>query len=85
MFVFVLMAVFPRGANPDDPSRAKIAAINALLPDIAKSAGATLLDIGGKFMDADGRIPKDVMPDSLHPAANGYALWADALRPLLAD
>lgn len=81
----VLMAMFPRGAEPDDPARSKISAINALLPGIAKSAGATLLDIGGKFMDAGGHIPKDMMPDSLHPSAKGYTIWADALRPLLAD
>lgn len=81
----VLMALFPRGATASDPSRAKIAAINAQLPAIAKSAGATLLDLGPQFLDGKGSIPGDLMPDSLHPSATGYALWAKALQPLLAD
>lgn len=81
----VLMAVFPRGGKAADPIRAKVAAINALLPAIAKSANATFLDLGPQFLDADGNIPKDLMPDSLHPAAKGYAIWANALKPLLAD
>ena len=31
----------------------------------------------------DGEIPKDIMPDRLHPNAKGYDLWYDAMRPLL--
>ena len=80
----VLMAVFPRGATPDQPVRRKVAAINALLPEVARETGAELLDIRAKFCEADGTISKEIMPDALHPGPQGYAVWAEALRPLLA-
>ena len=80
----VLMAVFPRGASPQDPMRAKVAAINALLPAVAQDTGATLLDIGARFGAADGSISPEMMPDGLHPGPQGYAVWAEALAPLLA-
>ncbi|MDB6135171.1 MAG: Acetyl xylan esterase (AXE1)/PhoPQ-activated pathogenicity-related protein [Verrucomicrobiales bacterium] len=79
----ILMGVLPRGGSASDPARAEITAINALLPDMAKAAGAVFLDIGPQFLDAAGHIPADLMPDSLHPSAKGYQLWADAVRPLM--
>jgi lysophospholipase L1-like esterase len=35
------------------------------------------------FLDANGELPKDVMPDALHPNEHGYDLWYDAMRPTL--
>ena len=43
------------------------------------------LDIGPKFLDPDGTLPKDVMPDALHPNEKGYQIWADAIGPTLAE
>jgi len=31
------------------------------------------------FLDADGTLPKALMPDLLHPQAEGYRRWAGAL------
>ena len=79
----VLMAVFPRGEKPTDPKRAKIAAINEIIAKLSAKPGVTYLDITSKFTNPDGTISKDVMGDFLHPAAKGYAIWADALKPLI--
>ena len=38
------------------------------------------LDIGNKFVDADGTISKDVMYDGLHLTEKGYQIWADAVK-----
>jgi beta-glucosidase len=43
------------------------------------------LDIGDKFMQADGTLPPQIMPDALHPNAAGYQVWADAMNELLGD
>jgi beta-glucosidase len=43
----------------------------------------TFLDIGAKFLDADGKLPASVMPDLLHPNEHGYQIWADAMNPTL--
>jgi len=76
----LLLAVFPRtGAD----RMAKIKAINADLAKLDDGKTVRYLDIGAKFLDAEGNIPKDIMPDGLHPNAKGYQIWADAMQPLL--
>lgn len=79
----IVMKVFPRGEKPDNPYRAKIAAINERLTKLGEKPGVTVLDLTSKFTNADGIISKDVMSDFLHPAAKGYAIWAEALKPVL--
>ena len=34
-----------------------------------------------KFLDKDGTLPRDIMPDLLHPNAKGYEIWAEAIEP----
>ena len=41
------------------------------------------LDIGDKFLDQDGKLPGDIMPDALHPNEKGYEIWAEAVKPTL--
>ena len=41
------------------------------------------LDIGPKFLELDGTLPRSIMPDLLHPNAKGYQIWADAMEPTL--
>jgi lysophospholipase L1-like esterase len=80
----LLLAVFPRGEKATDGFRPKLAEVNAalsLLP--ATDKHVTFLDIGPKFLTADGTLPKYIMPDSLHPNAIGYQIWADATGPTL--
>lgn len=79
----VLMAVMPRGEAPDNPQQKSLDEVNALLPEVAKTAGATLIDLKARLRGADGILTKETMPDSLHPGEPGYAIWADALRPHL--
>lgn len=79
----IVMAVFPRGEKPDNAARTKVAAINKQLAKVAEKPRVTYLDITGKFLNADGTISKEVMSDFLHPAAKGYAIWAEALKPVL--
>jgi lysophospholipase L1-like esterase/dienelactone hydrolase len=80
----VLMAVMPRGEQPDNPQQAALDKVNALLPAVAKLTGATLVDLKDKMRDGPGgTISKEMMPDFLHPAEKGYAIWAEALKPHL--
>ncbi len=42
------------------------------------------LDIGQKFLDADkSTVSKEIMPDLLHPSANGYQIWANEVMPTI--
>jgi lysophospholipase L1-like esterase len=82
----LLLAVFPRGEKPDHPLRAKVKEINdaiAKLDDGGRSV--TFLDIAGAFLEADGSLTKEVMPDFLHLSPKGYERWANAIREPLAN
>lgn len=54
--------------------------INRALSRLHDGGAVHFLDIGKSFLDANGEIPKDVMPDLLHPGRKGYEIWADAIR-----
>ncbi len=80
----LLLAIFPRAPQAADPLRAKIKAVNQTISAL-DDAGKTVvyLDIGAKFLAEDGSLPKDIMPDFLHPNAKGYQIWADAVKPTI--
>lgn len=79
----LLLGILPRSAKPD-ASRAKIAEINQLIAKYDGHNGVTYLDVGGKFIGADGTISKELMYDFLHPTAKGYEVLAAAIEPTLA-
>ncbi len=81
----LLLAIFPRGELPSDPLRTKIANVNPILSKLDDGRHVFYLDFGSKFLAADGTLPKTVMPDFLHPSAEGYRIWADAIQPKLEE
>ncbi len=76
----LLLAVFPRGATFDDPLRKINRGVNGIISQFADDERVFFLDINDKFLTDDGELPKSVMPDLLHPNAEGYAIWADAME-----
>jgi len=79
----LLLGIFPREKS-DSPSRKAIIEINGELASWAPNHRVEYLDIGKAFVDANGEISTDVMPDLLHPFAFGYRKWAMAMEPTLA-
>lgn len=43
------------------------------------------LEIGQTFLEPDGSISKDIMPDLLHLSTTGYERWAQSLEPKLKE
>ncbi len=79
----VLHAIFPRSPNPDNWPRRKVEDTNRLLEPLAQQKGAIFLDINAKFLDEYSVLSPNIMPDYLHPNAEGYKIWADNLAPTL--
>jgi len=79
----LLLGVFPRGEQPDDPDRAKLAAVNEKIAALDDGDHVKYLDIGKGFRNEDGTISRSIMPDFLHLSREGYRLWADAIEPTL--
>lgn len=80
----LLLAIFPRGAKPDDPLRTLNTSINEIIAGYDDGKKVFFLDINSEFLDEDGTLPKSVMPDLLHPHEAGYATWAKAMEPSIA-
>ena len=78
----LLLAIFPRGKT-DDFQRGEVAVINTALAKLDDGKTVKFLDIGPKFLEADGTLPRSIMPDLLHPNQKGYQIWADAMEPTL--
>ncbi|TDU81350.1 lysophospholipase L1-like esterase [Prosthecobacter fusiformis] len=76
----ILMAIFPRGKSATEPRRALLKDINQRLAPLGSKPGVTFLDITEKWLEPDGTLSKDIMPDGVHPSQKGYAIWAEALK-----
>lgn len=76
----LLMGIFPRGANPDDPLRQQVQQTNMLLANLGDGDHVRFLDIGWRLEDFDGTIPRSNMYDYLHLNYDGFLIWANALR-----
>ncbi|MES3021393.1 MAG: GDSL-type esterase/lipase family protein [Pseudomonadota bacterium] len=79
----LLLAIFPRDAKADGPARRINDNINLLLSGLADQKHVFYLDINKDFLDADGALSKEIMPDYLHPNEKGYEIWAKAMEPQL--
>lgn len=77
----LLLGIFPRSAKAEDPIRKKVGETNEIIKkfdDDGKSV--KYLDIGKKFLQEDGTLSREIMPDLLHLSAKGYQIWADAVK-----
>ncbi len=85
----LIMGILPRGLEPATEGtrqmRANIAAINTQLASWADGKQTRYLDISPAFLDQAGNPNPELLPDGVHPNAKGYQIWAEALRPVLAD
>lgn len=76
----LVLAIFPRGADKNDARRKVNEQTNALVAPLADGKSVFYLDIGPKFLAADGTLSKDIMPDLLHLSPQGYEIWATAIE-----
>ncbi len=80
----LLLATFPRGADPSDEKRQVNEKSNHIIEKLADNDHIFYLDIGDAFLDDDGKLSKDIMPDLLHLSERGYTIWAESIEPTLA-
>ncbi len=78
----LLLAIFPRGAGPSDPSRKVNEAANKIIARLDDGQHVFFMNINDKFLDDQGRLV-GFRPDNLHPTQVGYEAWAAAVAPTL--
>jgi lysophospholipase L1-like esterase len=93
----LILAIFPRGANfdasknktekglTDDKNRKVNEGANAIIQKLADNKNVYYLDIGPKFLNADGTLTRDIMPDLLHLNEKSYRIWAEATEPKIKE
>ncbi|MEM8713329.1 MAG: GDSL-type esterase/lipase family protein, partial [Planctomycetota bacterium] len=79
----LLLGVFPRGAAPDDPLRQINGRVNEIIAKFADDERVWYLDLTSTFLEADGTLSTEIMPDLLHPKLKGYRRWAEAMEPTI--
>jgi lysophospholipase L1-like esterase len=79
----LLLGIFPRGETPEDPRRKVNEATNQIIAKYADNERVFYLDIGPKFLDDDGTLSREIMPDLLHLNQKSYTIWAESIEPLV--
>jgi lysophospholipase L1-like esterase len=86
----LVLGVFPRGNRNDADKESKtipaaklnpkIKAINEIIAKYDDGKQVFYKDIGKEFLDKDGGLPAETMPDYLHLSARGYDIWGKAIK-----
>jgi beta-glucosidase len=79
----LLLGIFPFREDFCE-QRGKALQVNQALRKLDDGQRVRFLDIGYLFIQPDGKIPKEMMRDFLHPSPAAYRLWAEAMEPDLA-
>ena len=77
------MATFPRGKTPTDIGRMRNNEFNKIICTYADNKVVHWLDINHTFLDDNGMLIKELMPDGLHPSEKGFRAWAEAMEPTI--
>lgn len=82
----LVLGVFPRREKVDHPHRKQITELNSYLPDLLKAVpNVRFMDIGDGFLDEEGFLSREMMPDTTHPSEKGHEIWAQAVVPVLEE
>jgi lysophospholipase L1-like esterase len=89
----LLLGVFPRAGKREKGAKEvpaanlqpKIKEINERIAKLDDGKTVKYLDIGGKFLDKEGNLHGEIMPDFLHLSGKGYAIWAEAIKPTVEE
>ena len=79
----LLHGILPYDELPEYPSRQLVAATNKQLKMLADNQSVYFYDFGDVFLDDNGKIPKALMSDFLHPTAEGMDRWGALLSEVI--
>jgi lysophospholipase L1-like esterase len=80
----LLLAIFPRGTDAKDVNRQKTEVANKILAKLDDGKNVKFLSINEKFLTPEGKLI-GFNGDNLHPNAQGYQIWAEAVKPQLTE
>ena len=80
----VLLGIFPRGERFNE-QRGKILQVNQTIRKLDDGEFVFYLDIGHHFLNRDGSLGGEIMPDFLHLSPKGYEIWAASIEKVVAQ
>jgi len=69
-----------RGTIPAAQLNKKVAEINAIIAKLDDGKTVFYKDIGHEFLDPNGGLSGEIMPDYLHLSGKGYEIWGKAIK-----
>jgi lysophospholipase L1-like esterase len=69
-----------KGTIPAAKLNKKIPEINNIIAKLDDGKTVFYKDIGKDFLDQNGGLPGEIMPDYLHLSAKGYDIWGKAIK-----
>ncbi len=81
------LGILPTHVDPNDRLRASVRAVNARSAELLPTPDGRVryADIGNVFVETDGHISTEIMPDGCHLSPGGYTRFADAVTPLIQE
>jgi len=79
----LVLGILPREVGGNVSDLEKVSSINGMLAARNWGKDIVFADTGKGFLDAEGRVRADLMPDKLHPNTAGYGVWGRAIEPVL--
>ncbi len=77
----LLLGIFPSAGTPLE----KTNAANAIIAKLDDGKTIRYLDVGAKFLDAEGKIQPGILSDAVHLQRKAYDIWAETMLPLLTE
>ena len=83
----LVMGILPRGDAGEEGKmmREKIRRANEIAAGAADGEWVRFLDLGDRFLDEDGGVRRDLMPDLLHLSEKGYEVWAEGMEGVVRE
>ena len=78
----MLLTIFPRGTGPSDANRIKNEEANKIIAKLDDGKHVFFTDINSKFLKENGSLI-GFGADNLHPNAEGYEIWGQAVASTL--
>ena len=79
----LLLGIFPRGSKASSTMRVRNDKVNKIIQAYADEKIVHWLDLGHVFIDEDGNLNRELMPDGVHPRTKGFRAWAEAMEPTI--
>lgn len=80
----LLLGIFPRGRNADNVLREMNDDVNHIIKDYVDEFDNVYFEnINSHFLDQQGTLSLEIMPDLVHPNKKGYEIWAETIEPVI--